>query len=314
MKTLLQHTGPNLGHYQGVRIIDCTTCGFVHVDPLPTLEDLAALYDEKFYASDKAGYLEKAEAEQPYWREAVYRYRYDTLETLLSESEAPKRILDIGCSGGFFLKYGLERGWQVMGIEPSRQAAAYARKVNGVEVIADYFQNVAFNELAGRFDAVNLRNVLEHLPNPRELCEKAAQCLKSGGIICIEVPNDFNPLQTLARRQNPDLPEYWVVPDHHLNYFNRETLTNLLEQTGFTVLDAEGSFPMEFFLLMGEQYVGNDALGLSCHQKRMAYELSLSQTAEGRQIRNQLYRFYATLNLGRTLTVYAQKNTNNQTR
>jgi len=34
-------------------------------------------------------------------------------------------------------------------------------------------------------------------------------------------------------------------------------------------------FPMEFFLLMGEDYIGNDEVGSKCHQKRMKFELSL---------------------------------------
>ena len=49
-----------------------------------------------------------------------------------------RRLLDIGSGPGFFLKTAKERGWRVLGIEPSRQAATHARDL-GIEVVEGFF-------------------------------------------------------------------------------------------------------------------------------------------------------------------------------
>jgi 2-polyprenyl-3-methyl-5-hydroxy-6-metoxy-1,4-benzoquinol methylase len=305
-QTLTRHQGRSIGQYNDLQLIDCVECGFIHVDPLPSESDLAEVYDEKFYSSDKPEYLTKSERESAYWESSVYRYRYDTLEALTPAAEESRRILEVGCSGGFFLRYGKSRGWQVLGVEPSRQAAEYADTVSQVPVIRDYFQNVPVSELGEGFDAVHMQYVLEHLPNPVEMCRKAIEVLKPGGILCVEIPNDFNPLQTLAHR-HLEAPEYWVSIPHHLNYFNRESLSGLMTRLGLTVVDEEASFPMELFLLMGDNYVGNDTVGRDCHARRMKLEQALALTPETRELRNQVYRQFAALGLGRTLTLFARK-------
>ncbi len=301
------HHGTSLGQYEAYTLLDCETCGFIHVNPLPTCETLKAVYDEQFYADDKPDYLLKEEKEHPYWCSALYQPRYARFESLLSVSgSSEKVILDIGCSGGFFLRYGQEHGWRVLGVEPGRQAAAYAREVSRIDVIEGYFQDLPLEAHQNTYDVVHLRHVLEHLPNPQELCNLAYKVLKPGGLICIDVPNDFNPLQKLLQDELGYAP-YWVAIPHHLNYFNRDSLTRLLHRYDFEVVSEEVSFPMEFFLLMGDNYVGNETLGQACHQKRMLFEQNLDMTPEGRQFRENLYAFLASQNVGRTITLYARK-------
>jgi len=40
-----------------------------------------------------------------------------------------RRILDVGSGPGYFLLHGKNRGWQTLGIEPSKQAAEHGRKL-----------------------------------------------------------------------------------------------------------------------------------------------------------------------------------------
>ena len=53
----------------------------------------------------------------------------------------------------------------------------------------------------GRFDVVHLNNVLEHVPDPVTSDPTGARLAGAGGIICVNVPNDFSPLQ--IRRHEP---------------------------------------------------------------------------------------------------------------
>ena len=55
------------------------------------------------------------------------RDRLESFEALLPANR--RRLLDIGSGPGFFLKSAASRGWNVLGVEPSRQAAAHAKRL-----------------------------------------------------------------------------------------------------------------------------------------------------------------------------------------
>jgi hypothetical protein len=77
--------------------------------------------------------------------------------------------------------------------------------------------------------------------------------------------------------------------------------------TGFQVVATSASFPMEFFLLMGQNYVGDEALGKRCHQQRMQFEKNLSATPAGTEFLKRFYEFLAGQGVGRTLIMLGQK-------
>jgi hypothetical protein len=62
---------------------------------------------------------------------------------------------------------------------------------------------------------------------------------------------------------------------------------------------------MEFFLLCGENYVGNDALGKQCHDRRKALEKNLYSHNAG--LYEALGRSLAGLGIGREFVVVAKK-------
>lgn len=158
----------------------------------------------------------------------------------------------------------------------------------------------------GKFDVINLGEVLEHIPNPADMLKLVHAQLNTGGLVCVIVPNDFNPLQVILRDDLGFNP-WWVVPGHHLNYFNVVSLTSLLEKCGFEVLHQESTFPMEMFLLMGNNYVGNDVLGRQCHKQRMQFELNLLKS-ESNSLQFDLYSTFAKVGIGREIVFYARKN------
>ena len=92
----------------------------------------------------------------------------------------------------------------------------------------------------GNFDAVHLNNVLEHVPNPLRVIRLARGLLAPGGLICLNVPNDFTPFQAGARAAL-SLPEWWVAPPHHLNYFDFESLSQLIVSQGFEIAERNTS-------------------------------------------------------------------------
>lgn len=281
-------------------VLDCEMCGFKHVTPLPTEEELRRIYSHEYYQTEKPLFIDRHIEDQEWW-DLVYRERFEMLEAHLPMSR--RRILDVGAGPGFFLRHGQERGWDPLGLEPSTKAAAHARKL-GLEVVEALLDETSSSQL-GAFDAVHLCNVLEHVPDPLGMLQRAWSLLEPGGLVLVVAPNDFNPFQRVAR-EVCDLPCWWVAPPHHLNYFDHPSMEGLLRRADFEVLDVTSSFPIDLFLLMGDRYVGDDALGRLCHGKRMSLERRLDQAGQG-ELKRQLYRFFAELGLGREVVVLGRR-------
>jgi hypothetical protein len=128
--------------------------------------------------------------------------------------------------------------------------------------------------------------------------------LAPGGILVIDVPNEFNAFQLCAQKVHR-LDPWWIAPPAHLNYFSAPTLKSLLAGVGYRVERMESSFPIEMFLLFGHNYVGDGALGRKCHEQRMAFELNLRRHGAAKVLR-EFYRSLAELNLGRQIVAYAK--------
>ena len=294
------HKGELITRSKGHDVIACDVCGFHHVVPLPDPSELERAYREAYYTEEKPTFLARA-AEDAEWASLSYRDRLESFEELLPAQR--RRLLDIGCGPGYFLQTAKERGWTVQGVEPSRQAAAHARGL-GFEIVEEFFNRRTASQLR-RYDVVHLNNVLEHVPNPLEVVRLARERLTSDGVLCLNVPNDFSPFQTGARIAL-SLPEWWVAPPHHLNYFNFESLARLVTRAGFKVAERSTSFPMELFLLMGLDYTGDPALGRACHNQRKHFDMAL-ETSGFRETRRAFYRALAAAGIGREAVVIAVK-------
>jgi SAM-dependent methyltransferase len=294
------HNGPRIAHAKNHDIIDCFACGFRHVLPLPDAASLEQEYREKYYADEKPNFIAHAGEDQD-WFELAQNDRLAIFERLLGADR--RRLLDIGCGPGFFLKTAIARGWDAHGIEPSRQAAAHARTL-GANITEGFF-NAQSAPALGRFDVVNLTNVLEHVPDAAATLKRAASLLAPGGLLCAGVPNDFSPLQ-IAARGAVDVGEWWLAPPHHLNYFDFDSLEAALTRLGLTLAERTTSFPMEAFLMMGDNYVGDPALGRACHGKRKNFDQAFEK-AGLTHLRRDFYKSLARLGMGREAVVIAIK-------
>lgn len=299
-KTSEQHIGHLVDDVNGFQVIECQSCGFKHVHPLPTLDELENIYRHEYYTTSKPLFIKESGEDNSWW-DQVYADRYETLEYFLTDTS--RRILDVGSGPGHFVNYGRRHGWTALGIEPSARACEHARGL-GVEVVESFFNQETVNIL-GKFDAIHANAVLEHIPNPREMLSLCREALVPGGILCVVVPNDYNPFQETLRSYEGYRP-WWVAPPHHLNYFNFETLGNLLASVGFDVVMKETTFPIDMFLLMGDNYVESPELGRVCHKKRMRFDTQMSK-AGNNQVKRDFYRALASVGMGREVVLFAKK-------
>ncbi len=293
----MKHQGPVIDRVEGYEVIDCKTCKFKHVNPIPTIIELQKLYDTEFYTGKKPDYFKDAEEDIEWWM-ATYKNYFE----LIKKHTDKRKLLDIGSGPGYFLKCGKEMGFKVTGLEPSPEAAKYSKKL-GVNVINDFFDSDSHKKI-GKFNIVSLNFILEHVPNPTSFLKEIHDILSPGGLFFLLSPNDYNPFQQILKN-NMGFKPWWVVPEQHINYFDFDSAKKLLKRTGFIPLEVTTTYPMELFLLSGDNYIGNREIGRKCHQKRKIFELKL--LANNPKLLNTFYQTLAKKNLGREFIILAKK-------
>jgi 2-polyprenyl-3-methyl-5-hydroxy-6-metoxy-1,4-benzoquinol methylase len=296
-----EHPGKVLHQAEEFRVVECAACGFAHLDPKPDASAVERFYEGAFYDEANPDYLAKTEREIAYWNDVVFAAKEKNIRNMLG---GVGKILDIGCCGGFLLRYFADHDWKVLGIEPSRTAYEWATGKSRIPAKQAFFELIPEMEL-GTFDAVHMAFVMEHVRNPKSFLEKVCRITKPGGVICIEAPNDFNPLQRIVTSALSKEP-YWVCAPDHINYFSFDSLERLLTDCGLQILRREATFPLELFLLMGDDYVGNETVGLACHEKRMRMERKLCE-AGAADLLETLYADLGRRGLGRQAIIYARR-------
>lgn len=147
---------------------------------------------------------------------------------LIEEYCRQGRILDIGIGTGLFLKLAKSHRWEVYGIDVSEYAISRLKK-SGFKLFKGELSENNFTDKS--FDVVNMRHSLEHIKDPRKTLTKAYNILKLGGILCIATPDSFGIHAKLAGKHWPHLS----IP-YHLHFFSKKSLSDLVEEIGFTVL------------------------------------------------------------------------------
>lgn len=291
------HAGDIVVTVDGFDVIECNACGFKHISPLLNDEDIKKFYTEKYYTEEKSDYIKEAEEDKEWWL-LTYDHYYDIIE----KHTSGRRLLDIGSGPGYFLECGKKRGWSVVGFEPSPQAAHYTQE-RGLHVINEMF-TVEKAGQNGLFDAVSVNFVLEHLRDPIGFLKEIEQVLVPGGVVFVVSPNDFNTLQNILWCSY-DYKPWWVLPPHHINYFDFSSIKKLLSRAGYSVVEKEATFPMEFFLLSGDNYVEDGKLGSACHLRRKKFETALY--LHSKEILGSIYRSQAQICIGREFVILAKK-------
>lgn len=208
-------------------LVQCRSCGLVYANPRLREEDVLKRYDARYFFEE---YLPAFKAGPDGFDPALIRKHYGLFLRILANAHSPgRKLLDIGCGAGFFLKAAEEDGWQGEGIEVSAAASAYGRDVLKVKVRTGRFETAGLSPRS--FDVITLLDTIEHLPDPLASLEQARRLLKRGGLLLLNTPD----LRSLS---HVILGPSWAVlsPAEHLYNFSAKTLSRLLTQAGFRVI------------------------------------------------------------------------------
>ncbi len=282
------------------------TYGFLRVSPSPSDEAIRRYYAQEFYSGEYKNFnnstLEVQERDASY-HQMQRELLLSNVERLLGASIAGKAVLDFGCGWGLTLQFLRDKGAHCHGLDPSPEAVRYCQSKGLTVDVGDIDD---FGALPARaYDLVLMQNVLEHLKDPEIALKRLWERMRPGAVMVCAVPNDFNALQLCATEVH-QLSQWWVAPPAHLCYFDGDSLRALLTGCGFAPMHLECSFPLEMFLLFGDNYVGDSALGRVVHEKRMKFEMALKSSGR-QQLLLDMYRKFGELGIGRILSVYAVK-------
>ena len=282
--------------------------GYRRLEPMPSESEFERFYESRYYDLLRGGGRapelrrllaggDEGDSERAWLRETLYA---DITAELREHGSGP-RVLDVGCGQGELLQWLGEQGFEPHGIDPSADAAALARE-RGLDASTSTLEELlATSDPPPTYDAVVLVNVLEHVPDAVEMLRGIGRLLEPGGFLYIRVPNDFNPLQ-LAAQAKLEVDPWWVALPDHVNYFDVESLCATCRQVGFEPVDVQADFPMELFLLMGLNYIGDPELGARCHAYRVEAERSMPSEA-----RRELFRAFAAGGVGRNSRILVRK-------
>jgi SAM-dependent methyltransferase len=293
---------------QGHEVVVDPEYGYRRLEPMPGESEFQRFYESSYYDLVRKGGRapelrrllaggEEAEREREWLRDTLYT----DIGAALSEHGSGRSVLDVGCGQGELLMWLGEHSFDPHGIEPSDDAAALARERGLDARTATLEEHLDDPSRQQSYDAVLLLNVLEHVPDAAAMVRGIRRLLAPGGLLYIRVPNDFNPLQLSAQRKLGAEPWWIAVPDH-VNYFDVDSLCALTSRLGFDPVDVQADFPMELFLLMGMNYIGDPELGSTCHAYRVEAERSMEPEA-----RRTLYRSFASSGVGRNTRLLVRK-------
>ena len=280
--------------------------GFFRIDPLPTEEELKNYYTNTYYQSAKGSYSKK------YCSEEI---RYFLNRALVSEyifnkysKRTDKFLLDVGCGEGFFLKYFLEKKWQVEGVDFSSSGVeAHNPELAPVCKWGDIysFLHTCINSKNLKYDFINLQNVLEHVLDPEELLDLIQKIMQEDTILRIVVPNDFSPFQEALLQNGLIDSEKWFCPPDHLSYFNFESLKKFLNSNNFEILETISDFPIEVYLANDSSNYWRDSnKGKAAHKSRIFIDNFLLNQGVGNYL--AYMSGAARCSFGRNITVFVR--------
>ena len=162
------------------RIVKCSSCSLVFLNPMSSDAELASLYPKDYYAYQN-------NFKQRRWKQLIQKLVLYRLGTRDPQFSAPGRMLDLGCGSGWYLSTMRDKGWETFGVEINHAAASVGREQAGLNIFSGTIEKAQFP--SQYFDYVRSNHSFEHISRPRETLYEIHRVLRTTGKLLIGVPN-----------------------------------------------------------------------------------------------------------------------------
>ncbi|WP_295799487.1 class I SAM-dependent methyltransferase [Mucilaginibacter sp.] len=178
-----------------------------------------------------------------------FSYQLDDLIGLI-DKDKNQHILDLGCGNGYLVNHLVKLGYNAYGTDASEKGIVIARKTNPDRFfVQDLSSDALPPELqAIPFDTIITTEVIEHLYNPQAFADFCKQQLKPGGELIVTTPYHGylkNLTLSIFNKWDSHMDPLWL--GGHIKLWSRKTLTKVLTNSGFTVIQFRGCGRFPYF-------------------------------------------------------------------
>ena len=200
-------------------LTQCENCRLIYYDKIKNV-NVSDLYQEGYFKGEEYfDYInDKAILQKNFARhlDEIIKYKKNG------------KLFEIGCAYGFFLELA-KKYFTVEGIDIAKYPANYAKNKLGLNVSTGLYTEYVPNK---KYDIFCMWDTIEHLETPEKYIEKIKSELNPGGYLFLTTGNIESLLAKIRGKK-------WRIihPPTHLFYFSKRTITKLLEQYGFQVIN-----------------------------------------------------------------------------
>jgi 2-polyprenyl-3-methyl-5-hydroxy-6-metoxy-1,4-benzoquinol methylase len=213
------------GVAQANQIVRCNECGLMYANPRKNADHV----DIESWPDDPNFDFEKAHPQRFEKERLQVRDFSDSLMQLNDLHPSRGRCVEVGSSLGFLLEAFRQDGWDVMGVEPDRNAAKRAHGKLGIVTLNSTLESARL--LDESVDAVVMLHVIEHVPDPIGTLREIRRILRPGSHLILETPRyDTLMFRMLGRRERS------LSCDGHIFFFTTETLRKAYTAAGFELV------------------------------------------------------------------------------
>ncbi len=200
-----------------LRAYVCEGCFLVQLPVFQSAEEIFSEY--AYFSSYSDSWLQHA---KQYTESMIERFGFCI----------KSQVIEIASNDGYLLRYFLEKGYPVLGIEPAKNVAEAAIDA-GISTIVNFFGVQTAEELAleGKYaDLLIGNNVLAHVPDINDFIKGMKTILKPQGVITMEFPH----LMKLIEENQFD-----TIYHEHFSYFSFTTVKRIFFHHGLKIFDVD---------------------------------------------------------------------------
>lgn len=212
-KQIIDFENTKLKQYLGIIIAKCTNCGIL-----------------KTFSTNKLFDPQQSRGEWYEENKNLLVQQFQPIIRIIEQYKPSGTVLDVGCSSGLLLEILKDKGYDVFGLEPNKDAFKVAEQKFELKIKNETLAQFTKSSKK-QFNVIIYNHVLEHIEDVNKELTLAKNLLKKNGLLIVGIPNTRNIIFKLRGA-------YWesLMPLEHIWHFSDRYMEKLLENNGFKIL------------------------------------------------------------------------------